>query len=219
VSAPLPPLEREVKAVVDDPPALGRRLQARGATLAFRGRMSDRRFDRPDGTMTARDEVLRVRTYRAAPGSDSRPAELAWKGPTRRTEGYKEREEHQVVLEDPAALATILERLGFTVCDSIDRGIEVYDLPGTTVRLEWYPRMDVLVEVEGEPDAIERAVQATGLARDAFTGDRLLDFAERYRRRTGTAPILALAALGSARPAWPAWADAPPSGRHGAAVR
>jgi adenylate cyclase class IV len=213
VSAPLPPLEREVKAVADDPPALGRRLQAGGATLVFRGHMSDRRYDRADGALTARDEVLRLRTYRPAESAAPRPAELAWKGPTHRSQGYKEREEHQIALGDPAALATILERLGFTVCDRIDRGIEVYDLPGATVRLEWYPRMDVLVEVEGEPDAIERAVQATGLARDAFTGERLLDFAERYRRRTGMAPILALAALGSARPAWPAWADAPPPGR------
>src|SRR2546426_5915111 len=40
------------------------------------------------------------------------------------------------------------------------------------LRLEWYPAMDVLLEVEGEPSEIEHAIAATGLARDRFLPER-----------------------------------------------
>jgi adenylate cyclase class IV len=198
--------ELEVKAVVDDAEALERRLGAGGAVPGFRGRMSDRRYDFAGGALTARDEVLRVRTFTPAAGSAGRPAEVAWKGPTRRQEGYKSREEHQLEVADAGAVESILSRLGFVPADAVDRCVEFFGLCGAVVRIEWYPRMDVLVEVEGEPGAIELAVRATGLPRAQFRSDRLLDFAERYRTRTGTAPALSLAALGAEHPAWPPWA-------------
>ena len=42
-----------------------------------------------------------------------------------------------------------------------------------------------LVEIEGSPAEIERAILATGLPRDGFSTDRLPDFALRYKARTG----------------------------------
>jgi len=59
------------------------------------------------------------------------------------------------------------------------------------LRLEWYPAMDVLLEVEGEPAAIEQAIGATGLAREAFLPESLPYFVERYEARTGRAALLA----------------------------
>ena len=41
-----------------------------------------------------------------------------------------------------------------TVILEIERVISQYELDGAIVRFEEYPRMDVLVEVEGGPDAI-----------------------------------------------------------------
>ncbi|HJU64313.1 MAG TPA: hypothetical protein VJ596_01490, partial [Gemmatimonadaceae bacterium] len=41
------------------------------------------------------------------------------------------------------------------------------------------------VEVEGIPDAIENAVGALGMPRQAFTSERLPAFVERFERRTG----------------------------------
>ena len=197
--------EVELKAVVGDPAALEARLGARGAVREFHGRMSDRRYDFPSRALEAADQVLRVRAFTAAPGSPGRRAEVAWKGPTRREGGYKVREEVQVVVDDASPVATILVRLGFCVTDAIDRCVEFFSLDGAALRLEWYPRMDVLLEVEGEPAAIEAAVTASGVPRSAFLPDRLLDFAARYRERTGIAPALNLATLGAEAPAWPAW--------------
>ena len=45
--------------------------------------------------------------------------------------------------------------------------------------------MDVLVEVEGEPAAIESAVEALGLPRGTFSNQRLVDFVAAFEHRTG----------------------------------
>jgi hypothetical protein len=50
--------------------------------------------------------------------------------------------------------------------------------------------MDDLVEVEGTPEAIERAIAALGLARDGFTSERLPEFVLRFEARTGTSAVL-----------------------------
>jgi predicted adenylyl cyclase CyaB len=202
VSAP----ELELKAVVNDPVAVVARLEASGATRIFRGVMRDRRYDLPDRALVARDEVLRVRTFEPA-GAGVPRAELTWKGPTRQAGGYKEREELQFDVGDSAAAGQVLGRLGFEQSDAIDRCVEYHDVEGAAVRLEWYPRMDVLVEVEGSPESIERAVAATGVPRSDFTADRLLDFAGRYEQRTGKAAVLRLDQLGSGEtPGFPEWA-------------
>jgi len=59
------------------------------------------------------------------------------------------------------------------------------------LRLEWYPDMDVLIEVEGEPAGIERAIAATGLGRASFLAESLPYFVAAFERRTGRAALLA----------------------------
>jgi hypothetical protein len=51
--------------------------------------------------------------------------------------------------------------------------------------------MDVLLEVEGEPAEIERAVAATGIARERFLAESLPYFVAAFERRTGRAALLA----------------------------
>jgi hypothetical protein len=72
----------------------------------------------------------------------------------------------------------------------IERRIWQYSLEGATVRFEEYPLMDSLVEVEGSPESIERAIELTGLERAGFTTDRLTDFVARFEARTGKKAIL-----------------------------
>jgi adenylate cyclase class IV len=187
------PDELELKAVIPDAGALRERLRAAGARERFRGRMSDRRFDRA-GELTTRDEVLRVRSYRHADGRTE--SILGWKGPVRRSpEGYKLREEVELPIAaaaDPAASPhALLTALGYAVVHAIDRDVELYELDGAAVRLEHYPEMDPLLEIEGSPDAIERAIRASGIDRAAFTADSLSDFVRRFEVRTGRAAVLA----------------------------
>ena len=186
--------------MVPDPDALRRRLEAAGARLLFEGRLEDRRYDFPDGRLEARDEVVRVRTAAPAAGAPGAArASLDWKGPTRAEGGYKVREERSTPVGDPGVTALVLARLGLVVRRAVDREVAEYALgdgaDAAAVRLERYPRMDVLVEVEGAPAAIERAVAATGIPRAAFGAGRLTDYKLAYERRTGLRAASARAEL------------------------
>jgi adenylate cyclase class IV len=185
-------LEVELKSVVDDEARRRTLVEGAGASLVFAGRLEDRRYDTPDGTLSARDEVLRLRTYRTP--TEAR-TELDWKGPTRREQGYKMREELEVHVGERDVLAGILDRLGYVITIAIDRAIVQYDLGGAMVRFERYPRMDDLVEVEGTPDQIEHAIAALGLPREGFTSERLPDFVRRYEARSGRQAALSDAEL------------------------
>jgi len=174
--------EVELKAVVDDLAERRKRVQDGGGTLSFEGKIADRRYDFETAELSGRDEVLRVRRYR---GQDSTQTYLDWKGPTEFRDVYKVREEVATPVEDFDSLEQILMRLGLVVVTEIDREIAQYQICGATVRFEVYPRMDVLVEVEGEPAAIEQAIEAIGLPRGTFTNHRLSDFVADFEHRTG----------------------------------
>lgn len=185
-------LEVELKSVVDDVVRRRAMIEGAGATLVFSGRLEDRRYDTMDRSLSRRDEVLRLRVYLDAQVTR---AELDWKGPTRREDGYKLREELEAKIGDADSLAAILNQLGFIVTIGIDREIAQYDFAGAMVRFEHYPLMDDLVEVEGTPQQIERAITALGLPRDGFTSERLPEFAQRFEERTGMRAALSHAVL------------------------
>lgn len=182
-----PTREVELKAVVDDLRAARSAVEKAGGQLVFAGRLEDRRYDDVGRTLTARDIVVRLRTYRNAEGVR---AQLDWKGPTELVEGFKVRHELTTCVADPDALAAILETLGYAIIREIDRDIMQYGLRGTVIRFERYPRMDTLVEVEGTPEGIEDAISAVGIPRHAFSADRLPDFTRAFETRTGVRAAL-----------------------------
>ena len=191
-------IETELKALVPELAAARRRAESAGGRMTFSGRLEDRRYDRSELSLAALDHVLRLRVYRDASGRALK-ASLDWKGPSSTSGTYKQREElNSDVAGDPQQLAQILDRLGFTVTMQIDREIWQYDLAGAVVRFERYPRMDDLVEVEGSPEAIERAITALGLERESFTAERLPDFVRRFEARTGRTAALSDAELAGA---------------------
>ncbi len=195
--------ELELKAPVTDPGALRARLQAAGARCTFRGMMRDRRLDLA-GSLTARDEVLRVRSYEASePAAGGPGAVLGWKGAVSVSpEGYKRREELECRAADAPSLLAVLDALGYRPVQVIDRFVEIYELSGTVVRLEWYPRMDVLAEIEGEPAGMEQAIARLGLRRADCLAEALAFFAARYESRTGRPAVLAEADLQDEPPSW-----------------
>jgi adenylate cyclase class IV len=186
--------ELELKAMVPDLDACRARVEAAGAHLVFTGLLTDRRWDLPHRPLSARDEVVRVRTSEPAPSSDGSRAltrhVLDWKGPTRVENGYKRRLERSTGVDDPVVLETILRAAGFVVVREVEREVVQYALGDATLRFERYPRLDVLIEVEGTPEAVEAAIAASGLPRASFTAARLTDFVADFERRTGTRAAL-----------------------------
>lgn len=176
--------EFELRArLPDDGEELRERLADGDWELRFRGRMSDRWLDTPDGTLENRGEVLRVRRYRGPVGEDR--TLVAWKGPAREEEGFKRREELETTISDPGIVLGIFERIGYRPTMALDRDIEVYHGGGVTVRIERFPHMDTLAEIEGEPKAVEARLSPLGLAREAWTPWPLSRFVSRFEERTG----------------------------------
>jgi adenylate cyclase class IV len=193
--------EIELKSVVTDADALRQALDEAGAVLRFHGMMRDRRLDR-GGELSARDEVLRVRTWIDEDGGHPL-AETAWKGKTSvNPEGYKQREEVEFTVADGTAALRLLTALGYNPVEVIDRYVEVFELEGTVARIEWFPRMDTLVEIEGEPEGIESLIVLIGLDRQGCVADSLASFSRRYEERTGEPAILAEDMLAGAPPTW-----------------
>lgn len=174
--------ETELKAVVPDESACLTSLREAGAVAVGDGRLEDRRYDYPDNRLTMKDCALRLRVDRTG-GQVS--ASLDWKGAATFEAGYKHREETSIAIDDHAGMAGILKALGLQVTRAIDRNISVLRLGDATLRFERFPRMDTLLEVEGPGPAIELAIRASGIPREAFVPDRLYQFVQRYESRTG----------------------------------
>ena len=192
--------ELELKAVVPDPARLRLRLLAVGAAPVYAGPMTDRRYDRA-GELTARDEVLRLRVF---PGDGAAGAVLGWKGPASTAPGgYKQREEIELALVPGGGSPDgFLAALGYEVVHTVDRWVEVFELDGTVLRLEGYPLMDDLIEVEGAPAAMERAIAASGIAREEFSAAPLAEFVRRFEVRTGQTARLTAGGRGMRAPGW-----------------
>ena len=187
--------------MVADPAGVRRRLLDAGAVPGFRGLLVDTRFDR-EGELFARDEVLRVREFRPTQGASE--FVLGWKGPaTVSPGGYKQRTELEyAVVPRVAGPEALLAALGYRAILLIERYVEYFRLAGADVRLEWYPRMDVLVEVEGGALEIEAALALMAMPREEFTSESLTAFAARYAVRTGRAALLSISELAGEPPGW-----------------
>ena len=182
MTPPDPSDELELKARVEDPAGLRAALTRAGATLTFHGAMVDHRFDR-GRELEAKDEVIRLRVYR--PPGEPAWGVLTWKGPVGARGAYRHRHEIETRVDVPDAVTALLARLGLAPTLRIDRLVEQWLLDGAMLRLERYPDMDTLLEVEGEPAAIERAVAASGLSRAQFLPESLPYFVADFERRTG----------------------------------
>ena len=174
--------EWELKAVVDDLYARRQKVIEAGGQLTFLGRLEDKRYDTPDGSLKEKGNVLRLRVYRTQSYAS---ASIDWKGPSEVIDGFKVRDELTTSIGDAAILSTMLENVGYGVTHEIDREIAQYDFNGTIIRFEVYPQMDTLVEVEGDPEGINEAIALLGIDRKEFTADALPEFASRFEERTG----------------------------------
>jgi predicted adenylyl cyclase CyaB len=179
--------EVELKSVVDDVMIRRQLVELAGGRLLYEGSLEDLRYDTRSGKLRERDEVLRLRVYG---GVGSTHAFLDWKGRTSFEDGYKVREEISSQVGSAELFKAILEKLGYVVIAEIGRWIAQYELGNATVRFERYPRMDDLVEVEGEPADIERAIEAIGIDRSEFNAKRLPYFVKQYEQRTGNRAAL-----------------------------
>ncbi|BBC34458.1 hypothetical protein SGFS_057520 [Streptomyces graminofaciens] len=120
-------IEAELKARVRTPEEAARRLDERAE-----GRIEtyqDTYYDRPDGTLRASDEELRVRTVHSSAGPDHRSGDLrtllTFKGPAV-DEASGSKPEYETRVADSQATHAILQHLGYVPAIVFEKRCRTY---------------------------------------------------------------------------------------------
>jgi adenylate cyclase class 2 len=200
--------ETEVKLQINDPKAFLRALKRLGARPALKRsgpiREENQLFDTPDGQLAKRGQLLRIRTEDpelagklANPGN--RRVLLTFKRPleepTNRESAalrrdYKVREELELEVADGATLGRVFAGLGMNGWFRYEKYRTTYKLPAAKawaknllIELDETP-IGTFVELEGPPEAIDRAATELGFSkRDYILKNYLLLYVEDCRKR------------------------------------
>ncbi|MCG6919624.1 MAG: class IV adenylate cyclase [Acidobacteria bacterium] len=144
--------ETEVKLRLESPDAAREALARVGATLVRPRHFEENvLFDDAAGSIRATGGVVRLRTSPHA-------SVLTFKGARRLVEGMKTREERQTLVEEPAAVRIILERLGYRPVFRYQKYRESWTHHGQEIEIDETP-IGTFLEIEGDPEGI-RAVTA-----------------------------------------------------------
>jgi adenylate cyclase class 2 len=156
-------LEIEVKIPWTDSVEAARRvIETSGyALIGPRTLESDTVFDRDTGELRRADQLLRLR--RAGDQTV-----VTYKGPSRGGR-YKTREEIEFHVSDARTFAEVLDRLGYQPRFRYEKYRTKFAAPGEPgiVSIDETP-IGVFLELEGEPDWIDKTAARMGLSRGAY---------------------------------------------------
>jgi adenylate cyclase class 2 len=195
-------IETEIKLAVRDVKALQRRIKKMGGKSvgAGDGRVHELNviFDTPDGGLAKHGQLLRIRTETpqgAGKKAAAKRVVLTFKQPTVRgisEEGsrFKSREETEVEVVEQGPLVKIFEGLGLRGWFSYEKYRTTFKLGGAAkwaagllIELDETPAGTYL-ELEGPPEAIDRAAAALGYShQDYMQKNYLAIYAEDCKRR------------------------------------
>jgi adenylate cyclase class 2 len=195
--------EREIKLRIVDLAALRRALRRLGARVV-RPRLRERNvlFDSAEGSLASREQLLRIRT--------ELPVGRGWKGCTRslvtfkrpivtsgsseKGERHKVREEIELEISNPKALAMIFEGLGMRNWFQYEKFRTTFRLPasnawakGLLIELDETP-IGVFLELEGPANAIDRVAKALGFETGDYVLANYMTLYREYCRSRGEEP-------------------------------
>lgn len=172
--------ETEVKLPFESARAALDALESAGARLEVPRSFEDNRiYDRADGSLERDGLVLRVRR-------DDRGGSVTFKGPVEGEHRHKVRVEHETPVGDPEAAHRLFEGLGYRVAWRYQKYRTVYRLGEVEAMLDETP-IGCWVELEGAPEAIDRAAARLGVAPERYVVDTYRDLALRHARERGIA--------------------------------
>ena len=147
--------ETEIKLFCPDLESVADRLESAGATLVT-PRVFERnvRYENAEESFTHDGIVLRLR-------QDER-ARLTYKGPGTVTDDIMARYEAEVEIDNIETMGAILEKLGFKPYMTYEKHRTTYRLDTVEIVLNEMPYGN-FIEIEGEADAIEAAIQRLDL--------------------------------------------------------
>ena len=161
--------EIEVKFVLDDLPAMRRRVVGMGAVLKSPRAYEDNvTYDTAEGRLRQGGRLLRLR--RAGPARNV----LTYKEPLPHEDAdFKVRQEFEVVVSDFVQAQSIVERLGFAASMRYEKYRETFTYEGAEIVLDELP-VGNFMEVEATREKIRAITAALGI-----------DFAARLRGSYG----------------------------------
>jgi adenylate cyclase class 2 len=203
--------ETEIKLRVSDVEAFQSGLKRIGARLAAVGRVHEWNviFDTPRNDLAKRGQLLRIRveTPRNGPKRPKRERKrvvLTFKRPMEQgTEpmvpmhadgGYKVREEIELEVADAENLTKIFEGLGMKGWFRYEKYRTTYQLPGSKKWAKglWIEldetSIGTFVELEGPPQAIDRAAKELGFSKHEYIAMNYLSLYLEHCRAQGIEP-------------------------------
>jgi adenylate cyclase class 2 len=147
--------ETEIKLAFPSPQDALRALVQVGATESHPRVFEDNvLFDLDDRRLTRGGRLLRLRRAGAE-------AFVTFKGPVEAGHRHKVREEAEVGVADGDEMDRILRAVGFLPCYRYQKYRTSFELPGVGIALD-ETTLGTFVELEGEPEAIDRVAAALG---------------------------------------------------------
>jgi adenylate cyclase class 2 len=195
--------EREIKLRIEDLASLRRRLAKLGAR-AVRSRVHERNalFDTLERTLAKREQLLRIRTEspvgRRLNGASRSvitfKRRIAKTGSRQSSERHKVREEIELEVSDPRALATIFEDLGLSRWFQYEKFRTTFCLPASNawakellIELDETP-IGIFLELEGPASAIDRAAKLLGFEKREYILANYMVLYREYCRSRGQEP-------------------------------
>ena len=169
--------EVEVKLPFDSPSAARRKLDELGAETLHERRFEDNILYDRDGALAAEGKLLRLRR-------DGPRALLTYKAPVPGSHRHKVRLEEETELADPGAMERLLDGLGYAPVYRYQKYRTVLELDGVHVCLDETP-IGCWVELEGEPDAIDRLALRLGFGPRQYVVESYLELHARRAEERG----------------------------------
>ncbi len=144
------PIEIECKVRVESHEPVRASLREAGALYVGRVMETNRIMDRDDRSLARAGCGLRIRSIEVLDGEGPGPT-LTFKGPRKPGGAFKRRAEWEVAVDNAAALATILDALGYRDQIVYEKRRETWRLADCQVELDEVPSLGRFVEIEG-PD-------------------------------------------------------------------
>lgn len=140
-------VEIEIKMSLPNPADLEAKLEQAGAKRVKEMLEVNTFFDRPNSSLKAADEGLRVRQERALTGGEIE-ATMTHKGP--RDRGIiKSRSETELKVESAKKAAELLTALGYVAVVSFEKHRRRWALDGCIIEVDTIPYLGDFVEIEG----------------------------------------------------------------------
>jgi adenylate cyclase class 2 len=136
---------------------------------------ADTVFDRDTGELRRAGQLLRLRRA-------GNQAMVTYKGPSRGGR-YKVREEIEFNVSDPGTFTQVLDRLGYQPGFRYEKYRTKFAAPGEPgiVSIDETP-IGIFLELEGEPEWIDRTAARMGLSHDAYLNRSYASLYQEYLR-------------------------------------